>query len=242
MDYLRLSWSVHIRETMRYANYCKQRILLANVQSQAVNLVEGEVSRAAVTARLRDGSVIRLRPVTADDKRLLVDGFNRLSPRARYLRFLAPADHLTPRQLAYLSEVDHHDHVAWGALDGEASAGVGRWIRLDDDPTACDVAITILDDYQRRGIGRVLLQTLAVSARARGIGLMHFDVLAENEAMKRLLESIGAVATEEGAVVHYLADVSRISGPEVVDGDVVGLLEAAYRSASAGISLDPDRG
>jgi ribosomal protein S18 acetylase RimI-like enzyme len=204
------------------------------------HLAENETSRAAVTARLRDGSLIRLRPVTADDKGLLLEGFNRLSARARRLRFLAPADHLTQSQLAYLSEVDHHDHVAWGALDGDAPAGVGRWIRLVDDPMACDVAVTILDDYQRRGIGRLLLQTLAVSARARGIGVMHFDVLAENEAMKGLLESIGAVPTEVGAVVHYVADVSRISGPEIVDGDLVGLLGAAYRLASAGISPDQD--
>jgi ribosomal protein S18 acetylase RimI-like enzyme len=192
-----------------------------------------------VAARLRDGSLIRLRPVTPDDRHLLVDGFNRLSPRTRYLRFLAPAHHLTQSQLAYLSEVDHHDHVAWGALDGESAAGVGRWVRLDD-PTAADVAVTILDEYQRRGIGRLLLQTLAISARARGIGVMHFDVLAENEAMKGLLESIGAVPTDEGAVVHYVADVSGISGPDIVDGDIVGLLEAAYRSASTGISPDPD--
>jgi ribosomal protein S18 acetylase RimI-like enzyme len=201
--------------------------------------VEGVAPQAAVTARLRDGSLIRLRPVTPDDRSLLVDGFNRLSPRARYLRFLAPADHLTQSQLAYLSEVDHRDHVAWGALDGEAAAGVGRWVRLAD-PTAADVAVTILDEYQRRGIGRLLLQTLAISARARGIGVLHFDVLAENEAMKGLLESIGAVPTDEGAVVHYVADVSGISGPDIVDGDIVGLLEAAHRSASAGISPDRD--
>lgn len=194
--------------------------------------------RNMATATLRDGSQVRIRPVTADDKPLLIEGFSRLSTRGRYFRFLAPADRLSAGQLAYLSEIDHHHHVAWGVLDGDISAAVGRWVRLKEEPSAADVAVTVLDDYQRRGIGRMLLQVLAVSARARGIGVFHFDVLAENDAMVGLLRSLGAVRTGENGVVHYVLDVSRISPPDMVEGDLLGLLETASRDASR-ISPDP---
>lgn len=185
------------------------------------------VRRPTATAVLADGSHIQLRPVTPDDKPLIAEGFSRLSSRARYLRFLAPAERLSQSQLAYLSEIDHHDHVAWGVLDTDAPAAVGRWVRLQDDPTAADVAITVLDEYQRRGIGRLLVEVLAVSARARGVGVLHFDVLAENAPMIGLLQSLGAVPSTEGEVIHWLLDVSRVPAPSIASGDIIALMGEA---------------
>jgi ribosomal protein S18 acetylase RimI-like enzyme len=185
--------------------------------------------RPTVTAALKDGSRIQLSPVTADDKTLLADGFARLSPRARYLRFLAPAERLSPGQLAYLSEVDHRDHVAWGVLDGDQAAAVGRWVRFAHDPAAADVAVTVLDAYQRRGIGRLLIEVLAVSGRARGVGVLHFDVLAENEAMSSLLRSLGAHRVSGEEVVHYFLDVGQVAPPAIVEGDLIALLEETSR-------------
>ena len=211
----------------------------AGMNHTSLPTVTSSVSRRpTVTAVLADGSQVQLRPVTPDDKPLLADGFNRLSPRARYLRFLAPADRLSASQLAYLSEVDHRHHVAWGVLDGESAAAVGRWVRYDDDPSAADVAVTVLDAYQRRGIGRLLLEVLAVTARARGIGTFHFDVLAENEAMLALLASLGSVPTDGAEVAHHVLDVSRVVAPRIVEGDLIGLLEDARRTSSS-ISPDP---
>lgn len=190
------------------------------------------IRRPTVTAALGDGTTVELRPVTADDRVLLAEGFDRLSERARYLRFLAPADRLSPTQLAYLSEVDHHDHVAWGVLIDGVGAAVGRWVRYTDDPAAADVAVTVLDAHQRRGIGRLLIEVLAVSARARGVGALHFDVLAENEGMNALLSSLGAHRTSAGEVVHHVLEVSRVVPPRIVDGDLIAVLEAASRRSA----------
>lgn len=181
----------------------------------------------------RHGFAVDLRPVTPDDKALLADGFARLSERARYLRFLAPADRLTASQLAYLSEVDHHDHVAWGALQGERAVGVGRFVRYTDDRSSADLALTVLDEFQGRGVGRLLIEVLGVSARARGIAHFHFDVLAENAPMLGLLASMGAVPADSNEIVHLVLDVARIPAPAVEDGDLIGLLEAAQRQSSA---------
>ena len=184
------------------------------------------------TANLKDGTSVVLRPIRPEDKSLLVQGFHQLSPRARFLRFLAPADRLTPRQLAYFSELDFHDHVAWGVLRDGEPVGVARFVRLTEQPAEADVAVTVIDAYQHRGLGRLLLETLAVSARSRGIGVFHFDVLAENSAMLGLLKSLGAQRVPNGDIVHLLLPVAAIPPPPV-EGDITWLLEDARRAAVA---------
>src|SRR5437660_3402126 len=61
---------------------------------------------------LRDGVSIFIRPIDAGDKAALVQGFEKLSPESRYRRFFSPLSRLSERDLAYLTEVDHHDHEA----------------------------------------------------------------------------------------------------------------------------------
>lgn len=188
--------------------------------------------RPEARVRLGDGAELGLRPIHPDDKPLFVEGFHRLSPRTRYLRFMTPVGRLTNRQLTYLSELDFRHHVAWGVLDGETAVAVGRFVRMPDDPTTADVAVTVVDDHQRRGIGRMLLQVLAASARSRGIGRFHFDVLAENTAMLRLLESLGGRRIGNDEVVQIVVEVGRLPAPQVVDGDLTHLLEEACRAAA----------
>ena len=65
---------------------------------------------------LRDGSTVLIRQVRGTDAPLLADGFARLSARSRQMRFLGPKKMLSAAELRYLTEVDHHDHEAIGAL------------------------------------------------------------------------------------------------------------------------------
>jgi GNAT superfamily N-acetyltransferase len=189
------------------------------------------IRRPAAHMTIADGTVVDLRPVHPDDKPLLLEGFERMSPRARFLRFLSPTERLTARQLSYLSEIDHHDHVAWGVLRQGEPIAVARFIRLCDQPTEADVAVTVVDARQRSGVGRLLLQVLGVSARARGIGVFHFDVLGENRAMLGLLESLGGHRLSEGEVVHAVLPTAAIRPPENIEGDLTALLDVARREA-----------
>jgi GNAT superfamily N-acetyltransferase len=181
---------------------------------------------------LDDGTIFEIKPVTADDKSLLMNGFERLSERSRYLRFLGPMPTLSRRQLAYLSELDHRDHVAIGLLDGPTPAAIGRWVRFDDQPEDADVALTVVDDYQGRGVGRVVIQVLAAIARHRGIRWLHFDVLAENMAMLKVLDRMGAVRTPNGPIVHALVDADMVAPPVGLIGDILGAVDEAARKAS----------
>src|ERR1700749_1678608 len=95
---------------------------------------------------LRDGSTVLIRPVRGTDAPLLADGFARLSARSRQMRFLTIKHELTPAELSYFTEVDHHDHEALGALNYADGRGVGiaRYVRDVGDPQAAEIAVTIV--------------------------------------------------------------------------------------------------
>jgi RimJ/RimL family protein N-acetyltransferase len=147
--------------------------------------------------RLRDGSRILIRPVRSTDASLIAEGFARLSERSRRMRFLGKKDELTPAELHYYANVDHHDHEALGALDPADGrlAGVARYVRDADDPQAAEIALTIADDWQGRGLGTELLARLSDRAREEGIRRFTAVMASENVPMGMLLRSVGAVQT-----------------------------------------------
>ena len=160
-------------------------------------------------ATLRDGSTVLIRQVRGTDAPLLADGFARLSARSRQLRFLGPKKMLSAAELRYLTDVDHHDHEAIGALSPAEGRGVGvaRYIRDADDPEAAEIAVTIADDWQGRGLGTELLVRLSDRARQAGIGRFTATVSADNVAMPRLLWKMGAELTgrSRGTVDYEVA-------------------------------------
>jgi RimJ/RimL family protein N-acetyltransferase len=153
-----------------------------------------------VSTTLRDGTPVLVRPIRPDDRDQLAAGFRRLSPESRYRRFLTLADALSDEELRYLTEIDYRDHFAWVAVREdrpEEGLGVARWVRLRDEPGVAEPAITVIDDYQGRGLGTLLLGLLAAAARAGGIERFRAYVLEENEPMRVLLEQLGATVRHD---------------------------------------------
>jgi GNAT superfamily N-acetyltransferase len=105
---------------------------------------------------------VLIRQVHSADAPLLADGFARLSARSRQLRFLTPKKGLSPAELRYFTDVHDHDHEALGALDhpGGRGVGVARYVRDADDPQAAEIAVTVIDDWQGRGLGAELVAQL----------------------------------------------------------------------------------
>jgi RimJ/RimL family protein N-acetyltransferase len=155
---------------------------------------------------LRDGSTVMVRQVQSADAALLADGFARLSPRSRQMRFLTRKKQLSSAELRYLTDVDHHDHEALVALnpaDGRG-AGIARYIRHADDPHAAEIAVTIVDDWQGRGLGTELVTRL--SGRARRAGIHRFTALVaeDNIAVARMLRNTSAsIADRSPGAVEY---------------------------------------
>jgi GNAT superfamily N-acetyltransferase len=149
-----------------------------------------------LTATLRDGTQVALRPIQPDDKPRLQGALQLLSPRSRYLRFHARLDHLTDEQLRYATEVDHRDHVAWLVLDVDhpdvPAIALGQYARLETNPRVAEASITVIDRYQARGLGTMLLAILAEVAITNGIEVFRNYVLADNDAMLELFDQLGA--------------------------------------------------
>ncbi|HJU82459.1 MAG TPA: GNAT family N-acetyltransferase [Acidimicrobiia bacterium] len=164
-----------------------------------------------IDTQLPDGTDISLRPVRPEDKPLLVEGMARLSDRSRRQRFLVPTDRLTRSQLAYLTEVDQRNHHAWGVLSGDEPIAVGRLIRLNQEEA--EVAITVVDAWQRRGIGEMLLRLLAEKARDAGIARLVFVSLPENVGIARLLDRFKNVRRTEAGLVTTKVEAASIPPP-----------------------------
>lgn len=143
---------------------------------------------------LRDGSEVTLRPIRPEHKALLRAGFERLSADSRYTRFFTAKLDLTDKELEYLTDVDGTNHFALGAIvegpDGEQGVGVARFVRDEDDPEVAEPAVTVVDDWQGKGLGNLLMQRLADAARERGIRRFHCLVLDDNAAARRMLERL----------------------------------------------------
>ena len=133
-------------------------------------------------------------------------------------------------------EVDHVDHEALVATPLLSAQIVGecRFIRLPDQPDTAEVGVTVVDAWQRRGLGSALLARLSERAAEAGIEYFTAEVLAENRTMLGLLPSLGQVETESrGPMVTArveLAEPPRQAGPDLLDlltaaarGDIVGL-------------------
>ena len=148
--------------------------------------------------RLSDGTEVRLRLLRASDRSKLAAGFRRLSAESRYRRFFSPMPKLPDRMLRRLTQTDDWDHLAVIAepvTEDGAALGVARYVRLLDAPATAEASVAVIDEMQRKGLGRLLLTTLVEAARERGIHRFRASILAENEAGKLLLHSLDEHAT-----------------------------------------------
>jgi GNAT superfamily N-acetyltransferase len=154
---------------------------------------------AALVAR--DGTAVRLRPLRAGERDLVARFFAGLSDESRARRFLQPTPRLSEATVRRLAAVDGSGHVAIVASVGEECAGIARYVRLPDEPAAAEVAVTVTDRYQGRGIGRLLLDALRPAAARAGVVTLVYLVDPTNRRMLRLLRALGvALAFRDGLV------------------------------------------
>jgi len=147
------------------------------------------------TVHLSDGQRIHLRPMRPSDKQMLLDGFEHLSPDSRYARFMAPKSTLSERELRYLTQVDGINHFAIGAIrrhlvSKPEGVGSARFVRLSDQPDTAEPAVTVLDDFHGKGLGSIMLQRLIEAAWERDVRWFCTELLADNTASRRMIESL----------------------------------------------------
>ncbi len=166
-----------------------------------------ELATYHATETLPNGQVIHLRAIRPNDRDRLREEFLKLSKASVRDRFFSVKLDLTPKELTLLTEVDFHHHVA---LVVELESGsqrvpvaVGRMVRKTDQPDHSEIAITVTDQMQGKGIGKVVLRRLLDCARELGIHHVDASVLAENTRMLHLIHKSGL------AFESYLEDGIR---------------------------------
>ena len=160
---------------------------------------------------------IEIRPIESHDKAGLAAALDQSSSEAIYRRFLGPHGPLSAAELRYLTEVDHHDHEALVAIDPESghSVGVARYIRDRERRDSAEVAFSVLETWQGRGLGKALLRRLADRARDEGISRFTALMLAHNRPMRQLLADLGATRVlspepEQSSSPSICSAISRV--------------------------------
>ena len=138
-------------------------------------------------------ALVRIRPIRPSDSGMLQDAFDRLSPQSRQFRFLFPKMQLSASELRYFTEVDHHDHEALIAVHRLENRGLGvaRYIRYRNDPQAADIAVTVIDAWHGRGLGRQRVTRLMERARCEGVSRFTATIASDNSRARKLLYAVG---------------------------------------------------
>ena len=152
-----------------------------------------------------NGKRIRFGQIDPSKKELLRKGMEELSDRSRYLRFMHPVSRLSEKELEYFSNVDQYNHVAWGAIEetpeGEHGIAAGRYVRSNKEPYKAEFALTVIDEFQALGVGRVLLSILYVIGRRQGVKYLTGIILPYNtHATERLRNLNAETYTKDGVI------------------------------------------
>lgn len=160
-----------------------------------------------ITGELDDGTPFVIRPLRPTDGPGLEAAFAQMSPRSRYLRFFTVRERLGKELVSSLTDIDHDRHRAWVVADPTSPSDVGtpegrgfavaRLIVVEDDPKVAEASLAVMDDYQGRGFGRLLLELLIGTAQDVGIEFIRFETLYENKGMRALLSGLDVERNDE---------------------------------------------
>jgi RimJ/RimL family protein N-acetyltransferase len=179
------------------------------------------MTEAGVPVFARDGSRIRIRQLHRCDRARWQRGFEQLGDESRYRRFLSPMPEASGRMVRALTELDHRDQDAVVAIDEESGEGIGvaRYVRDPSRPDVAELAIAIVDQWQGRGVGTLLLGALCGRAREEGVTTFTALMLASNKPMMEALKRLGPVRVldREAGAVHVEVTNPAVPPSEIVD-------------------------
>ena len=161
---------------------------------------------------------VTLRPIRGADRAAIAALFDRLSPDSRYARFMGPKKVLLPRELTYLTEVDHVSHEAMVAVDGASGAIVAVARYAVDAGGVPDFAVAVDDAWHGQGLGTAVSRAVLAAAAAHGHARITAMTLWDNEPARCLLAKLGFVP--EGVSQGVLKLGLTLSSPPVDRGSV----------------------
>jgi len=161
---------------------------------------------------LRDGRSIEIRALQPGDEAEMLAAVSRTSPQSLYRRFFGPKKGFSESEKAFFLNVDFTDHVALVATvkQSDRSEIVGGARYVIAEPGIAEVAFTVIDEFQGKGVGSILMRHLVLLARRASLKQLVAEVLPENAAMIKIFKQSGlpAATTRTRGAVHVRLDVS----------------------------------
>ncbi|MEM9468092.1 MAG: GNAT family N-acetyltransferase [Actinomycetota bacterium] len=201
---------------------------------------------AGVVVELDDDVRARIRPGRPGDGPALRGAFERFSEESRYYRFFTPTPRMTPQAEESLTAVDDHTQYAWGVFDPDQPSEVGdesglaiaaaRLFIDANEPTIAEATLAVVDEYQGRGLGGLLMELLISTAAILELETVRFDVLYNNRPMRGVLSRLGAT----GAALPDDRSIIRYDLP-VPTGEVDPTIGALYVLLRAATAADAER-
>jgi acetyltransferase len=152
---------------------------------------------------LRGGGEVTVRPIHPDDAQMLQRLVHELSPESRYFRFVSSLTELPPAMLAGFTLIDYDREMALVAVYKERTAnaegdmveaerivGVSRYI-TNPDQSSCEFSLVVADDFNGKGLGSRLMDSIMNVARDKGLKEIEGLVLANNSGMLKLMRNLG---------------------------------------------------
>ncbi len=147
--------------------------------------------------RSKQGQLVHVRQMAADDAPLLVDIFNHMSSDSRYKRFNQTLDSVVPNrvweQALLIAQADPdkcQGLIALVDMPGQPAMPIGAVRFVETAPGEAEVAISLRDDFQNMGIGTQLMRLLALKARARGYRILTASIRNDNPAIWRVFSRL----------------------------------------------------
>ncbi|WP_298442231.1 GNAT family N-acetyltransferase [uncultured Ferrimonas sp.] len=170
----------------------------------------------AITTEANDGTEVIIRASHPDDAATIVALYPEVSRRSLYMRFLRVIDKPTLKQVQRYTNVDFSVHLSLIVMYGDQLAGAGRIIRTKPEETVGELSCMMVDKFQRKGLGRLLVANMIEQARAWGVTEIIALVHPQNGPMLRLFKSLGypcQILWEEG---DYMVSIDNRSAPDFI--------------------------
>lgn len=186
---------------------------------KSIQVYPGAKKRNAIPIQLVDDTEVYLFPAAKEDFSLAVKGLPLLSEESLHMRFMG-REHEDPEHLlAHLLLIDQKSYFAWGALAPSRpdlpGLGMCHLIRFPKIPNQAEFALTVIDEYQHKGLGKFFLALLYTIALKHQITTMIGYVLHENQSFIRMLKKLGGCIEHEDdiAIVKLTTDFEMTDIP-----------------------------
>jgi RimJ/RimL family protein N-acetyltransferase len=181
-------------DNVQIVNSASRHIVNDSAQPVASLCVPEDVAQLSEAVPLRDGTVVRVRPIRPDDTQRLQSFHARLSPETIEYRYFGPVPVLTTERAEWLTHVDYEQRMALVATvgtvpDDEQIIAVVRYEGVDQ--TTAEVAFLVEDAWQGHGIATQLLYRLALYARHHGFTMLVAEIMGSNYRMREVISHAG---------------------------------------------------